>query len=128
MNSTDHSEPEDLDQRAAWILKAIDDTPIPAIDATFYAHYFEELRLLVEDLLAQRTRSNAAAGLRAWLVWNCTDLIGCYTTERDAREARADLQQQLCCDYAPDPELLDSITIATAILEPEILVRTGFCR
>ena len=30
--------------------------PIPAMDATFYAHYAEELRMLVEELLADRPR------------------------------------------------------------------------
>ena len=40
---------EELRARAARILKAMDDTPIPAMDATFYAHYAEELRMLVEE-------------------------------------------------------------------------------
>jgi hypothetical protein len=46
-----HVEPdhEELRARAARILKAMDDTPIPAMDATFYAHYAEELRMLVEE-------------------------------------------------------------------------------
>lgn len=44
---------EDLRTRAARILKAMDDTPIPGMDATFYAHYAEELRMLVEELLAE---------------------------------------------------------------------------
>ena len=42
-----HVEPdhEDLHTRAARILNAMADTPIPAMDATFYAHYAEELLL-----------------------------------------------------------------------------------
>ena len=46
-----HLEPhyEELRARVARILKAMDDTPIPAMDATFYAHYAEELRMLVEE-------------------------------------------------------------------------------
>lgn len=40
---------EELRARAARILKAMDDTPISAMDATFYAHYAEELRMLVEE-------------------------------------------------------------------------------
>jgi hypothetical protein len=47
---------EDLPTRAARILRAMGDTPIPAMDATFYAHYAEELRMLVEELLADLTR------------------------------------------------------------------------
>ena len=46
-----HVEPdhEDLHTRAVRILKAMDDTPIPAMDATFYAQNAEELRMLVEE-------------------------------------------------------------------------------
>lgn len=104
---------EDLRTRAVRILHAMDDTPIPAMDATFYAHYAEELRMLVEELLADRHPVPASV-TRVWLVWNCHDIAGSYSTQHAAREARADLQHQLLYQYGPDAELLESITITTA--------------
>jgi len=104
---------EDLHARAARILQAMGDTPIPAMDATFYAHYAEELRMLVEEFLAD-AHPVPASVTRVWLVWNCHDIVGSYSTEHAAREARADLQHQLLCQYGPDADLLESITITTA--------------
>ena len=52
---------EDLHTRAARILNAVGDTPIPSMDATFYAHYTEELRMLVEELLTDRHPAPATA-------------------------------------------------------------------
>lgn len=104
---------EDLHARAARILNAMADTPIAAMDATFYAHYAEELRMLVEELLADGSPMPASV-TRVWLVWNCHDIAGSYSTERAALEARADLQHQLLCQYGPDADLLESITITTA--------------
>ena len=103
---------EDLRTHGARILQAMGDTPIPAMDATFYAHYAEELRML-EELLADRHPVPASV-TRVWLVWNCHDIAGSYSTEHAAREARADLQHQLLCQYGPDADLLESITITTA--------------
>ena len=104
---------EDLRTRAARILQVMGDTPITAMDATFYAHYAEELRMLVEELLAGRPPAPASV-TRVWLVWNCHDIAGSYSTAHAAREARADLQHQLLCQYGPDADLLESITITTA--------------
>lgn len=117
-----HVEPdhEELRARAARILKAMDDTPIPAMDATFYAHYVEELRMLVEELLAGGPPMPASV-TRVWLVWNCHDIAGCYSTEHAALEARADLQHQLLCQFGPDADLLESITITTAHVPTQCL-------
>ena len=104
---------DDLRTRAARILQAMNDTPIPAMDPTFYAHYAEELRMLVEEFLADPHPAPASVA-RVWLVWNCHDIAGSYSTEHAAREARADLQHQLLCQYGPDADLLESITITTA--------------
>ncbi len=49
-----------------------------------------------------------------WLLWDCTDPVGVFTTRAAALESRADLQHQLLCDYGPNPELLETITITTA--------------
>ncbi len=111
---------EDLHTRAARILRTMGDTPITAMDATFYAHYAEELRMLVEELLAD-CRPSTASVTRVWLVWSCHDIAGSYSTEHAAREARADLQHQLLCQYGSDAELLESITITTAHVPTECL-------
>ncbi len=104
---------EDLRTRAGRILHAMDDTPIPAMDATFYAHYAEELRMLVEELLAQPHPVNASV-TRVWLLWNCHDIAGSYATEHAAIKARATLQRRLLDQHGPDTALLASITITTA--------------
>lgn len=117
-----HLEPdhEDLRTRAARILHAMDDTPIPAMDATFYAHYAQELRMLVEELLADGHPTPALV-TRVWLVWNCHDIAGSYSTEHAAHEARADLQHQILCEFGPNADLLESITISTAHVPTECL-------
>ena len=112
MNPTEPDH-EDLRTRAARILQAMGDTPITAMDATFYAHYAEELRMLVEELLADR-RPAPASVTRVWLVWSCHEIAGSYSTEHAAREAHADLQHQLLCQYGPDADVLESITITAA--------------
>ena len=108
---------EDLHTRAARILRTMGDTPIPAMDATFYAHYAEEL-------LTDRHPAPASV-TRVWLVWNCPDIAGSYSTEHAAREARADLQHQLLCQYGPEADLLESITITTAHVPTKCLARIG---
>lgn len=108
---------ESITRLARRLLRAIDDTPIAAMDPTFYAHYFEELRLIVENLLTAASRTSAGHPQRVWLVWDCQDPVACYLSEQEAAEARPDLQHQLRCDHGPDPDLTNSITISTAILE-----------
>ncbi|XVX20201.1 hypothetical protein ACQP1U_18300 [Actinomycetota bacterium] len=108
---------ESITRLARRLLRTIDDTPIAAMDPTFYAHYFEELRLVVENLLTAASRTSAGHAQRVWLVWDCQDPVACYLSEQEAAEARADLQHQLRRDHGPDPDLTNSITISTAILE-----------
>lgn len=104
---------DDIRTRAARILQAMNDTPIPAMDTTFYAHYAEALQGIVEELITHDTPCQPPTD-RVWLIWDCDDIVGSYRTEHDAREARADLQHQLLCRYGPDIELLESITITSA--------------
>ena len=104
---------QDLRTRAARILHAMADTPIPAMDATYYAHYAEELRMIVEELLAQPHPVNASV-TRVWLLWNCHDIAGSFPTEHAAIKARATLQRHLLNQHGPDTALLASITITTA--------------
>ena len=98
------------------------------MDAGFYAHYFEELRLIVETFLAHTRGRSSASEQRVWLVWDCQDLIACYLSEQEATEARADLQHQLRCAHGPDLELSASITISSATLEPARCTQTGVRR
>ena len=44
---------KDLRERTTQMLQRIDDTPIAQIDAIYYQHYFEELRLLAEEWQAR---------------------------------------------------------------------------
>ncbi|WP_431843206.1 hypothetical protein [Calidifontibacter indicus] len=114
-----------LTQRAWRMLRAIDSSPIAAMDAPFYAHHIEELRLIVETFLDDIQRAPAAPGRRVWLVWDCDDPVACFTTEHQAIEACADLQHRLMCEYAPSPKLMESISISTALLEPACCATAG---
>lgn len=109
---------ETLQQLARRMLHAINDTPIAGMDAGFYAHYFEELRLIVEAFLDDTQRAPAVPGHQVWIVWDCADPVACFLTRHDAAEAQADLRHQILCEYGPDPELMESVTVSTAILEP----------
>ena len=51
-----------------------------------------------------------------WLVCDCTDLAGVFATANAALEARADAQHQLLCQYGPDIEVLETITITDVAL------------
>lgn len=128
MTPDDNTPGESVEQLARRLLRTIDDTPIAAMDATYYAHYFEELRLIVEDLLTAASRNGAAHAQRVWLVWDCQEPVACYLSEQEATEARADLQHQLRCAHGPDLELSGSITISSAILEPARCTQTGVRR
>lgn len=77
-------------------------------------------RMLVEEFLADRHPVPASV-VRVWQVWNCHDIAGSYSTEHAVREARADLQHQFLCQYGPDADLLESITITTAHVPTECL-------
>jgi len=57
MTPLDHPALENLHQRTTAILTAIDDTPLDRIDHVHYQHYYEELRLLIEEWL---TATNTA--------------------------------------------------------------------
>ena len=54
---------ETLLRDAHRILDQMNDTPLDAMDASYYVHYAEELRLLVEDFAALHTpRPDASEG------------------------------------------------------------------
>lgn len=117
MTPDDNTPGDSVEQLARRLLRTIDDTPIAAMDATFYAHYFEELRLIVEAFLDPTQARSPRHEQRVWLVWDCQDPVACYLSEQEAVEARADLQHQLRCAHGPHLELTDSITISSATLD-----------
>lgn len=125
MTPDDNAPGESVEQLARCLLEAIDYTPIAAMDATFYAHYFEELRLIVEAFLDPTQARSPAPEQRVSIVWDCQDPVACYLSEQEAVEARADLQHQLRCTYGPDLELSASITLSRATLEPDRCTQTG---
>lgn len=109
---TAFGEPGDLgviEARAVRILRGMDSTPSEGVDAAGWRHRAQELRRLVEDLLAER------GSLRqAWLVWDCTDLAGVFATEADAQAARADRVDRMVTDYGRNPSWADAITVTPA--------------
>ena len=54
-----------------------------------------------------------------WPLWDCSDPMGAFTTETAALESRADPQHRLLCGYGPIHDLLETITITTAPLDPQ---------
>lgn len=91
------------------------------------AHHVEAHRLR-----PGRTRDHGAPTqeltVQVWLLWDCTDVAGCYATETEAIEAQADLRQHLVCEYGTDQVLLDTITITPVILDPAGRIVTGGLR
>lgn len=116
MKPADDTELERIRRDAHRVLQAMNNSPISAMDASFYQHYAEELRLIVEELLAIHPPKLHVEDVRVWLLWNCADPVGCFTTEAAAHEARADLQHRLQCEYGADTNLLETITVTTALL------------
>lgn len=80
MTPLDHPALEDLHQRTTAMLTAIDDTPLERIDHGHYQHYYEELRLLVEEW---RTATSATPGElpdQTWLITRHGVVLGVCTT------------------------------------------------
>ncbi len=89
MKPIDNPAVENLHQRTAQLLTAIDDTPIPQMDSTFYQHYFEELRLLAQEWLTATTSHSPTLPDQTWVVSRDGFLVGlCTTTTATALIAR----------------------------------------
>ena len=71
-----HPSPRSTREEARRILQAMNDTPIAAMDAKFYQHYAEELRLIVEALLAE-----PALPARVWTAKRRGLLLGVCETQ-----------------------------------------------
>ena len=81
MTPLGHPALADLRQRTTAMLTAIDDTPLERIDHGHYQHYYEELRLLVEEWLTA-TISTTPLDLpdQTWVITRNGVVVGVCTT------------------------------------------------
>ena len=84
MKPADNPAVENLHQRTAQMLTAIDDTPIPQMDATFYQHYHEELRLLAQEWLTATTGHSPTLPDQTWVITKGGLPVGLCTTTTTA--------------------------------------------
>ena len=80
MTPLDHPALEDLHQRTTAMLTAIDDTPLERIDHGHYQHYYEELRLLVEEWLTATNATPVDLLDQTWVITRHGVVLGVCTT------------------------------------------------
>lgn len=80
MTPLDHPALADLHQRTAAMLTAIDDTPLERIDYVHYQHYYEELRLLVQEWLTASNAAPVAMPDQTWVITRHGVVLGVCTT------------------------------------------------
>lgn len=80
MKPIDNPAVENLRQRTAQMLTAIDDTPIRHMDATLHQHYCEELRLLAQEWLTATTSHCPTLPDQTWVITRDGLLVGLCTT------------------------------------------------
>ena len=80
MTPLDHPALEDLHQRTTAMLTAIDDTPLERIDHGHYHHYYEELRLLVEEWLTATNATPVDLLDQTWVITRHGVVLGVCTT------------------------------------------------
>jgi hypothetical protein len=80
MKPIDNPAVKNLRQRTAQMLAAIDDTPIAQMDATFYQHYYEELRLLVEEWRTATSATTLDLPDQTWVITRHGVVVGVCTT------------------------------------------------
>ncbi|MBK7721742.1 MAG: hypothetical protein IPI32_05810 [Austwickia sp.] len=80
MTPIDHPALENLHQRTTAMLTAIDDTPLERIDQGHYQHYYEELRLLVEEWLTATSATPLDLPDRTWVITRHGLVVGVCTT------------------------------------------------
>ena len=81
MKPLGHPAMEDLRQRTMAMLTAIDDTPLEAIDHGHYLHYYEELRLLVEEWLTATSGTPVDLPDQTWVITRHGVVLGVCTTD-----------------------------------------------
>lgn len=80
---------KDLRERTTQMLQRIDDTPIAQIDATYYQHYFEELRLLAEKWQARTVKPPPIKPTKVWRATRNDAWVGIFTEEAVTALVRA---------------------------------------
>ncbi len=75
---------EKLHQRTTAMLTAIDDTPLEHIDHVHYQHYYEELRLLLEEWLTATNSAPLDPPDQTWVITRHGVVLGVCTTETAA--------------------------------------------
>ena len=81
MRPFDYPALADLRQRTTAMLTAIDDTPLERIDHGHYQHYYEELRLLVEEWITATSAKPLALPKRTWVITRHGVVVGVCTTD-----------------------------------------------
>ena len=79
MTPLDHPAMENLHQRTTAMLTAIDDTPLERIDHGHYQHYYEELRLLVEEGLTATNATPVDLLDQTWVITRYGVVVGVCT-------------------------------------------------
>lgn len=80
MTPLDHPALENLHHRTTAMLTAIDDTPLKRIDRGYYQHYYEELRLLVQEWLNATSAAPVALSDQTWVITRHGVVLGVCTT------------------------------------------------
>jgi len=80
MTPLDHPALDDLHQRTTAMLAAIDDTPLERIDHDHYQHYYEELRLLVQEWLTATSAAPVDLPDQTWVITRHGIVLGVCTT------------------------------------------------
>ncbi len=108
MKPADNPAVENLHQRTTQMLTAIDDTPIPQMDVTFYQHYFEELRLLAQEWLTATTSHRPNTPDQTWVISRDGLLVGLCTTST-ATALTAGIPDLTFTPYAVWPSAIDDL-------------------
>lgn len=80
MTPLGHPALADLRQRTTAMLTAIDDTPLERIDHGHYQHYYEELRLLVQEWLTATSAAPVDLPDQTWVITRHGVVVGVCTT------------------------------------------------
>ena len=84
MRPIDNPALENLHQRTRAMLTAIDDTPLERIDHGHYQHYYEELRLMVEEWLTATSAAPVGLPDQSWVITGHGVVLGVCTTDTAA--------------------------------------------
>ena len=80
MTPIDNPALQNLHQRTRAMLTAIDDAPLERIDHGHYQHYYEELRLLVEEWLTATSATLVDLPDQTWVITRHGVVVGVCTT------------------------------------------------